>query len=170
MLSGKRYVLSAYLLIRSLTAIQVKKPLYDDPRYDAVGSSSLREELFNTYLKGIGALAQSQESSKTNDQSQGHQPERESKEARRERALREREQKVKIEQRHVNSSIEKSRTGMNQEEGERLFKCVDVIFNPHDCSCTTLTVLYVGLCLLMLFETHRYGHRTVEGVKLIFLL
>lgn len=30
---------------------QVKKPLVDDPRYDAVGSSSLREELYEAYVK-----------------------------------------------------------------------------------------------------------------------
>ena len=33
---------------------QVKRNIVDDPRYDAVGSSSLREELFNTYLKAHG--------------------------------------------------------------------------------------------------------------------
>ncbi|KAF5331523.1 hypothetical protein D9611_007685 [Ephemerocybe angulata] len=118
----------------------VKKPLYSDPRYDAVGSSTLREELFNTYIKGIGALPQ-----KADPVQPGTAPERETREARRERALREREQKVKVEQSKVNTDIEKSRTGMNQEEGERLFKTmlVDAIRDPQvnwDAAVTQLKI------------------------------
>lgn len=105
---------------------QVKKGLYSDPRYDAVGSSSLREELFNTYIKGLGSALTKPESSSTKPTS--HPVEKESKEARRERALREREQKVKVEQGKVNMDIEKSRSGLNQEEGERVFKCVFLYF------------------------------------------
>jgi hypothetical protein len=98
----------------------VKKGLYSDPRYDAVGSSSLREELFNTYLKGLGSVSTKLES--LSIESTSHPAEKESREARRERALREREQKVKVEQSKVNMDIEKSRSGLNQEEGERVFK------------------------------------------------
>ena len=100
----------------------MKKGLYSDPRYDAVGSSSLREELFNTYLKGLGSVSAKLQG--LSIESTSHPVEKESKEARRERALREREQRVKVEKSKVNVEIEKSRTGMNQEEGERNFKCV----------------------------------------------
>lgn len=103
-------------------SLQVKKSssVYKDPRYDVVGSSSLREELFNTYIKTL-ATAKVQAPVEEED---GMIVEKESKESRRERALKEREQKVKAEQGRVSMNIEKSRQGMNQEEGERMFKCV----------------------------------------------
>ena len=101
---------------------EVKKPLYSDPRYDAVGSSSLREELFNTYIKGISVPIAG--SAKEGESANSKPTERESREARRERALREREQKVKFEQGKVIMTIEKTKAGVNLEEGERLFKCV----------------------------------------------
>lgn len=63
-------------------------------------------------------------SSKEGESTNSKPTERESREARRERALREREQKVKFEQGKVNMSIEQTRTGVNLEEGEHLFKCV----------------------------------------------
>ena len=97
----------------------MKKGLYSDPRYDAVGSSSLREELFNTYIKGFGGARNGREETSAREP-QG----KESREARRERALREREQKVKVEQSKLSLTIEKTRTGVNIEEGERVFKCV----------------------------------------------
>jgi hypothetical protein len=93
-----------------------------DPRYDAVGSSSLREELYNTYIKTL-ATAKVQAPAKEMDED-AMVVEQESKESRRERALKEREQKVKAEQGRVSMNIQKSRQGMNQEEGERMFKCV----------------------------------------------
>jgi transcription elongation regulator 1 len=33
----------------------VKKSISSDPRYDAVGSSTLRQELFDTYLKNLAS-------------------------------------------------------------------------------------------------------------------
>jgi hypothetical protein len=122
----------------------VKKPLYSDPRYDAVGSSSLREELFNTYLKGISVSTSN--NAKESEPGNPKPMERESREARRERALREREQKVKIEQGKVNIAIEKTRTGMNLEEGERLFKCVVYcLFHATVMSTPTLNVLLFSI-------------------------
>ncbi|EFI27699.1 peptide-binding protein [Coprinopsis cinerea okayama7 len=110
---------------------EIKRTLYDDPRYDAVGSSSLREELFNTYIRTIKANP-SEASSKREGDRQAQSPEKESKESRRERALREREQKVKMEQGRVSMNIEKSRMGLHQEGGERAFKTmlVDAIRDP----------------------------------------
>lgn len=46
-----------------------------------------------------------------------------SKKERKERAVREREQKVKAELTLVEKNIEQSRMGINQEEGEREFRC-----------------------------------------------
>jgi len=45
------------------------------------------------------------------------------KEERRERAVREREEKVKAERSRIEMNIERSRVGINQEEGERVYKC-----------------------------------------------
>ena len=108
-----------------MSRYKVKKSssLYKDPRYDAVGSSSLREELFNTYMKTL-STAKQQAPAESKEDSDTMVVEKESKEARRQRALKEREQKVKAEQGRVSMNIEKSRQGMNQEEGERMFKCV----------------------------------------------
>lgn len=47
-----------------------------------------------------------------------------SKQERKERAVKEREQKVKAELSRVEMNIEKSRMGINKEEGERDYKCV----------------------------------------------
>lgn len=99
--------------------LQVKKNLTHDPRYDAVGSSSLREELFNTFLKGNiqmvplpskGEVAPSETTASTRQE-------------KKERAVRDREQKVKAEFSRVERNIEQSRMGINQEEGEREYKC-----------------------------------------------
>lgn len=113
--------------------MQVKRKVQDDKRYDAVGSSSLREELFNTFLK-----AQSSSSSSTppatdlnpainmsrSDPARDDEQEKERKrEERKARAVKEREEKIKSEQRRVEADINKSRTGLNKEEGELEFKC-----------------------------------------------
>ncbi|KAH6914924.1 Hsp90 protein-domain-containing protein [Coprinopsis sp. MPI-PUGE-AT-0042] len=113
---------------------EVKKlsSIYKDPRYDAVGSSSLREELFNTYIKTLATAKVQAPAEEMVEDDDAMVVEKESKESRRERALKEREQKVKAEQGRVSMNIEKSRQGMNQEEGERVFKTmlVDAIRDP----------------------------------------
>ncbi|TFK28756.1 HSP90-domain-containing protein [Coprinopsis marcescibilis] len=104
------------------------KSLYSDPRYDAVGSSSLREELFNTFIKNIASTSKAEPTNTTPPDA----VEKESKELRRDRALKEREQQVKVQQDWVSTKIAKSRIGMNQEEGERTFNTmlVDAIRDP----------------------------------------
>lgn len=89
-----------------------------DPRYDAIGSSSLREELFKTFIKGSQRPLASR-----NTETMLSGPAVLSREERRERAMREREQKVKAELSRIEMSIERSRVGINQEEGERDYKC-----------------------------------------------
>lgn len=59
MILGKRYVHPFQRLATAtkLMGCKVKQDkslaLYKDPRYDAVGSSSLREELFAVWLAGV---------------------------------------------------------------------------------------------------------------------
>lgn len=109
--------------------LQVKRGITNDPRYDAVGSSSLREELFNTFLKAHqypsrnspGPVGSSQ-AEKHEVGSAGAEKERLRKE-RKERAVKDREQKIKTERTMLGVQIDRTRTGLNKEEGEREFRC-----------------------------------------------
>ncbi|KAJ8482248.1 hypothetical protein ONZ45_g15022 [Pleurotus djamor] len=114
---------------------EVKRKLVHDPRYDAVGSSSLREELFNTYLKAgkwkdssSPSLPSEQQSSKTAEDADTETRKKE----RKERAVKEREQKVKAERGRVEAEIDRSRKGLSKEEGEREFMSLltDAIREP----------------------------------------
>ncbi|KXN90242.1 Endoplasmin [Leucoagaricus sp. SymC.cos] len=106
---------------------EVKKNLIKDPRYDAVGSSSLREELFNVFMKGSAHPMLSSQAEAIPAETVVL-----SKDERKERAVRERERKVKAELSRVELNIERSRTGINQEEGERDYRSmlVDAIRDP----------------------------------------
>jgi hypothetical protein len=106
-----------------------KRNISSDPRYEAVGSSSLREELFDTFLKvntGDSSTSRpSASSSHSLEKDVGEDPEEaeRKKKGKRERALREREQKVKADLSKVEAQIERSRAGLNKEEDERDFRC-----------------------------------------------
>lgn len=109
--------------------------MQDDPRYDAVGSSTLREELFNTFLKAQSAnttppaeLKATPNSSKADDHDAEQEKEKKKRE-KKERAVKEREEKIKAEQRRVEADINKSRMGLNKEEGELEFRCAGI---PND--------------------------------------
>ncbi|KIY49169.1 hypothetical protein FISHEDRAFT_65236 [Fistulina hepatica ATCC 64428] len=107
----------------------VKRSLYGDPRYDAVGSSSLREELFNTYCKAqmtnTNSVAPSESAnSATKDEEfvvEREQDEQKRLQEKRERAVREREQQVKVERDRIEAAVRRSKKGLNMDEGERLF-------------------------------------------------
>ena len=106
-----------------------KRKITSDPRYEAVGSSSLREELFDTFLKvnvgGSSTLrpyASTSHSPEKKAEEDPEEAERKKKE-KRERALREREQKVKADMSKVEAQIGRSRAGLNKEEDERDFRC-----------------------------------------------
>ncbi|THH19791.1 hypothetical protein EW146_g1461 [Bondarzewia mesenterica] len=116
----------------------VKHKITDDPRYDAVGSSSLREELFNTFLKAqsSGSIAGSEKTTDTKPPDTGAieddgEKERKRKE-RKERAVKEREEKIKTERGRVEADINKSRMGLTKEEGELEFRTLltDAIRDP----------------------------------------
>ena len=106
----------------------MKRDLTDDARYDAVGSSSLREELFNTFLKGksTGSTAAIKEISKVDGVEQAEESYEEQQTKRRERAqqaVKEREGKVRADLVRVEAEIGRSRQLGDREEGEMLFKC-----------------------------------------------
>lgn len=110
-----------------------KRKISSDPRYDAVGSSSLREELFNTFLKVNAGDSSTSHPAASGSRSPGRKVEEDPEEGerkrkeKRERALREREQKVKADLSKVEAQIERSRAGLNKEEDEQDFRCASLI-------------------------------------------
>ncbi|KAG5636611.1 hypothetical protein H0H81_007408 [Sphagnurus paluster] len=113
----------------------VKRKLYNDPRYDAVGSSSLREELFNTFLKGKNTRV-FQEPSASSTQVVEEDEDMEDKERlrkqKKERAIQDRQQKVQQERERLEVDIGKSRNDVSREQGERDYKTMltDAIRDP----------------------------------------
>ncbi|KLT39845.1 hypothetical protein CC85DRAFT_297775 [Cutaneotrichosporon oleaginosum] len=97
----------------------VKKGISSDPRYDAVGSSSLRAELFNTYLKKLAAGEPEDADARRA---------REKKE-RQEASLAQRQNAVRAHQAVIGEEASKARRSAGREEGERLFGSllVDVV-------------------------------------------
>lgn len=105
---------------------KIKRKLSDDARYDAVGSSTLREELFNAFLKSRG-LSDSNNRQDKVDKPQPSAPVDETEAGRKrqenkERALKEREERVKAERGRTEAEIGRSRLGLTKEEGERAFR------------------------------------------------
>ncbi|KAI0750668.1 hypothetical protein C8Q80DRAFT_1100024 [Daedaleopsis nitida] len=120
--------------------VEIKKHLTSDPRYDAVGSSSLREELFNTYVKA-GASDVTAQPSSGDPPSQAQpspKPEEDEEERerrlkeRKERAVKEREEKVKAQRTKLEADIDRSKLSLNKEEGELEFRTMltDAIRDP----------------------------------------
>lgn len=105
-----------------------------DPRYDAVGSSSLREELFVTYVKTAGGAIPGETSSQADQVENLPQNEQEGSDAeatrrkqradRAERSLREREDKVRRERVGLERELGRTRGTVGREEGEREFMSV----------------------------------------------
>jgi hypothetical protein len=124
--------------------------LAHDPRYDAVGSSSLREELFSTFLKGDNLSS----SPTDKDDVASAQATALSKKEKKERAVREREQRVKAELTLVEKNIEQSRMGINREEGEREYRCA-LCFKTISAGASRSRQTRLGICSQMLYGTHR---------------
>lgn len=95
---------------------QTKKGISSDPRYDAVGSSSLREELFNTYIRKLASTSTKHETAE--EIAERKLKERKAKE---EASLRGRQAKVREEQERATREANKSRAGAGREEAERVF-------------------------------------------------
>ncbi|KDR83759.1 hypothetical protein GALMADRAFT_236117 [Galerina marginata CBS 339.88] len=113
---------------------EAKKLIHKDPRYEAVGSSSLREELYNTFVKGNDARTSSNKvdnlSTIPREMSSHDGPA--DREERRNKAVKEREDRIKAERQRLNADIERSKMGISKEEGERTFMTLltDAIREP----------------------------------------
>ncbi|KAL5521253.1 hypothetical protein ACEPAG_9176 [Sanghuangporus baumii] len=100
----------------------VKRGLDKDPRYDAVGSSSFREELFNTYKKSLsGGASLPSISAKARFSEPNEDDQQRRNKERKERAMREREQQVKRERERVEAEMTRSRRALTHEESELEF-------------------------------------------------
>ncbi|KAJ7700068.1 Hsp90 protein-domain-containing protein [Mycena rosella] len=118
----------------------VKRKLTDDPRYDAVGSSSLREELFGTFLKGktMASTSKLEDSSKTDvktpvdEEEETLEEQQKRREERAKQAVKDREDKVRADLGRVEAEIGRSRQLGDKEEGEMLFKSMltDAVRDP----------------------------------------
>ncbi|KAG1770099.1 Hsp90 protein-domain-containing protein [Suillus occidentalis] len=113
----------------------VKRKLSHDARYDAVGSSSLREELFQTFLKAHGSSSSHSTSAKAKDETGKSDTAEDAERKRRnkkEQALKEREQKVRADRSRTDAEIGRSKMGLNLEEGEREFRTLltDAVRDP----------------------------------------
>ncbi|BEI87779.1 uncharacterized protein CcaverHIS019_0104970 [Cutaneotrichosporon cavernicola] len=99
---------------------QVKRGISHDSRYDAVGSSSLRAELFATHLKKLAAEGNAEDPATRRA--------REKKE-RQEASLAQRQNAVRAHQAVIGEEASKARRSAGREEGERLFGSllVDVV-------------------------------------------
>ncbi|KAF8559124.1 HSP90-domain-containing protein [Imleria badia] len=115
---------------------KIKRKLSDDPRYDAVGSSTLREELFDAFLKARGSSDSKNhqdEVEKPQSSTPADETEKDRKrQEKRERALNEREERVRAQRGRTEAEIGRSRLGLTKEEGERVFRMLltDAIRDP----------------------------------------
>lgn len=118
--------------------VKKHKILYSDPRYDAVGSSSLREELFQTYLKArINPNNQPEASSSRSSDSRTAPEDPEGKrkrerQERQEKALKEREQQARKGMAKVERDIHRSVGQLNEKENvdEFMTLLTDAIRDP----------------------------------------
>lgn len=109
----------------------MKRGLDRDPRYDAVGSSSLREELFNAYVKTLSQKnppsTHIDEPNKTERDRQSNKGEDVTRKERKQRAVREREAKVREERSRVEAEVARSKGVLSREEGESVFRCAKIL-------------------------------------------
>ena len=97
---------------------QVKQSMTSDPRYDAVGSSSLRAELFQRHIKNLGTQAESS-NSETPEQAAARKAKERKEKA--QASLRDRQQQVQGEKMRLERDLQKSKYGAGKEDGEREF-------------------------------------------------
>jgi hypothetical protein len=109
----------------------VKKGITKDSRYDAVGSSSLREELFATYIKKLASSSSGEAGAGETAEAAAERKLKERK-AKAEASLKEREAKIRQEKERVGKEVARSQIGAGREEGERLFSSllVDQVRDP----------------------------------------
>ena len=136
---------------------QVKQTISKDPRYDAVGSSSLRAELFDTFMNARSnrTVPDSTETQGADVSSAEQGDETQKRKDRKVEAVREREEKVKAERERVQATIEKSRSGLNREEGELQFRCAAVTHSKFCRACAGAHQTIVLLCRTLLTDAIR---------------
>jgi len=119
----------------------VKKEFQKDLRYDAVGSSTLREELYETFIKslkdtglvGVEGTPPSKdgeggpEEGGVNGDRSAKRDAKEDRQRRREKAIREREERVRLEKERTARENARSKAGLNLEEAELAFKYVSCL-------------------------------------------
>jgi acetate kinase len=104
--------------------------MVDDPRYDAVGSSSLREQLFRSYIEQLLTGPQAEASGE--DEAARKAREKKEKAA---ASLKQRERQVQEAKMQANRELHRSRIGAGREEGEREFGSLLVqAVREHDVS------------------------------------
>ncbi|WWC70304.1 uncharacterized protein I206_104254 [Kwoniella pini CBS 10737] len=99
----------------------VKKTIYKDSRYEAVGSSSLREELFNNHIKNLASSSTSNGDKEVLSKEEEAARKLAERKAKAEASLKEREAKIRQEKSKIEFENNKSRIGAGKEEAERLF-------------------------------------------------
>ena len=113
--------------------IVVKKDMVSDPRYDAVGSSSLRAELYQKYIKTLGENVSSSQQNDTPEEAARRRAKEKKDKA--EASLRARQQEVERERRQMENELQRSRYGAGREEAEREFGSLLVqVVRDHDVS------------------------------------
>lgn len=134
-----------------------KKHFQKDPRYDEVGSSSLREELYETFAKmqsqDDATPSTTVDTADPRTSNSGATTTEDERKRRREKAVKEREERVRLEKEKVEQANAKSRVGLTQAETELTFKWV-YLFDRQFLILTTVKV-----------STHRYD----SGSNSLFL-
>ena len=84
----------------------------------------MREELYNTFMKGRTSQSSVDKSIVKNSDQTVVNDVASDRQERRDKAVKEREDKIKDERRRLDAEIERSKSGIDREEGERSFMCV----------------------------------------------
>jgi|ERR1700733_830043 len=141
-MEGRGYIsLLRYCKAASLRhrCAQVKRSLAKDPRYDPVGSSTLREELFNTFLKALasGSLSSISATAVSEEASPNVPLEAKSdRGARTEKALRGRQEQAGLDRERIQKDIARSKAVLTttESETELMSFFVDAVREPTVCS------------------------------------
>lgn len=88
----------------------------------------MREELYNTFLKGVAPAPKEPEHKPTENEEEAYEEQQKSRQERVKQAVKEREQKVRADLGRVEAEIGRSRQMGDKEEGELLFKCAIQLF------------------------------------------
>ena len=124
-----------------------------DPRYDAVGSSSLREELFNTFVKTLASTSTSTPGPSSSKREETEADKKRSDKERKERAVREREEQVRRERERVERDLGRSKNALSREENEAQFMCAPAFLLVFTVVGRAALIIsnFLGLCSRMRF-------------------